>query len=153
PYTGAQPPPLKPEYRPYPDGTPLKVGPTTGMYTPGKSWISDIDPPVVNGQEEYRFKLAGTQATTNTRMAFDHGQWHEQRWVQNIYEYQRNTSLVPGCDFGGLPPLQNIDHTWKPISLNQLATLSASHPDVTYYLPDGCGGTLKFVGGVPQGPS
>jgi hypothetical protein len=56
-------------------------------------------------------------------------------------------------DFGGLPPLQNIDRNWKPISLNQLATLSAAHPDVTYYLPDGCGGAVKFVGGVPQGPS
>lgn len=153
PYTGAQPPPLKPEYRPYPDGTPLKVGPPTGMYTPGKSWIGDIDAPVVDGQEEYRFKLAGTEATTNTRMVFDNGQWHEQRWVQNVYEYQRNTSIVPGGDFGGMPPLQNIDHDWKPIALNQLATLSANHPDVTYYLPDGCGGVVKFVGGVPQGPS
>jgi hypothetical protein len=153
PYTGADPPPLQPEYRPYPDGTALTVGPTTGMYTPGKTWIGDIDKPVVDGQEEYRFKLAGTQATTNTRMVFDHGQWHEQRWVQNVYEYQRNTSLVPGGKFGGFPPLQNIDLDWKPISLHQIASLSDAHPDVTYYLPDGCGGAVKFIGGVPQGPS
>lgn len=153
PYTGTQPPPLRSEYRPYPDGSSLKVGPTTGMYTPGKTWIGDTDPPIVQGQEEYRFKLAGTEATTNTRMVFDDGQWHEQRWVQNVYQYQRNTSLVPGGDFGGLPPLQNIDRDWKPITLNQLGTLSAANPSVTYYLPDGCGGTVKIIDTVPQSPS
>ncbi|MDT5412070.1 MAG: hypothetical protein QOG14_4290 [Mycobacterium sp.] len=38
PYTGAAPPSLQSQYRPFPDGTPEKVGPTTGMYVPGKSW-------------------------------------------------------------------------------------------------------------------
>lgn len=153
PYTGTQPPPLRSEYRPYPDDSPLKVGPTTGMYTPGKTWIGDIDPPIAKAQEEYRFRLAGTEATTNTRMVFDNGQWHEQRWVQNVYEYQRNTSLVPGGNLGGLPPLQNIDRDWKPITLNQLGTISAANPTVTYYLPDGCGGTVNIIDTVPQGPT
>jgi hypothetical protein len=99
PYVGA-PPPLKDEFRRYPDGTPLKVGPTTGMYTPGKSWIGDIDPPAVQGQEEYRFRLAGTDATTTTRMVNDNGQWVQQRWVQNVYEYQRNSSVTFGGDVG-----------------------------------------------------
>lgn len=151
PYVGSQPPPLRPEYRPFPPDDPLKVGPTTGMYTPGKTWIGDIDPPIVNGQEEYRFRMAGTQATTTTRMVFENGQWHEQRWVQNVYEYQRNATLIPGGSLGGLPPLQNIDQTWKPMSLNQIATLSANNGGITYYLPDGCGGTVTFIGGVPQG--
>ncbi|WP_375488841.1 hypothetical protein [uncultured Mycobacterium sp.] len=150
-YTGAHPPPLQPQYRPFPDGTPQKIGPTTGMYTPGKSWIGDIDPPIVQAQEEYRFRLAGTEATTTTRTIFENGQWHQQRWVQNVYEYQRNTSLLPGGDLGGLPSPTSIDRSWKPISLPQLATLSANNPDVTYYLPDGCGGTVNFIGGAAQG--
>lgn len=165
PYTGPHPPPLQPQYRPYPDGTPQKVGPTTGMFTPGKTWIGDIDPPAVQGQEEYRFRKAGEQATTITRTVYDDGRWQQQRWVQNVYEYQRNTSLTfggdvgvkgiegEGGDLGGLPPIQNIDHTWKPISLPQIAALSAGNMDTTFYLPDGCGGTVNFVGGVPQGNS
>jgi hypothetical protein len=151
PYVGNQPPPLRPEYRPFPPGDPLKVGPTTGMYTPGKTWIGGIDPPIVNGQEGYRFRMAGTEATTTTRMVFENGHWQEQRWVQNVYEYQRNTSLIPGGSFAGLPPLQNIDQTWKPISPSQIGSLSAANPGVTYYLPDGCGGVVKYIGGVPQG--
>jgi len=163
PYTGAHPPPLQPQYRPYPDGTPQKIGPTTGMYTPGKTWIGDIDAPAVQGNEEYRFKLAGEQATTVTRVVNENGHPQQQRWVQSVYEYQRNTSLTFGGDvgmkgiegeqgdIGGLPPIQNIDHTWKPISLPQIATLSAGNMDTTYYLPDGCGGSVNFVGGVAQG--
>jgi WXG100 family type VII secretion target len=163
PYTGSTPPPLQPQYRPLPDGSPLKVGPTTGMYVPGKSWIGDVDPPVVQGQEEYRFKLAGEQATTMTRTVYENGHWQQERWVQNVYEYQRNTSMSFGGDVGvkrldggdgdvgGLPPIQNIDHTWKPISLPQIAALSGNNADTTYYLPDGCGGSVPFAGGVPQG--
>jgi hypothetical protein len=160
PYVGANPPPLRPSYRPFPDSTPMTVGPTTGMYTPGKTWIGDIDPPAVQSQEEYRFRLAGLQATTVTRMVNENGYSQQQRWVQNVYEYQRNTSIVFGGDvgmrgiegeqgdIGGLPPLQNIDRTWKPISLGQIANLSANNMDTTYYLPDECGGTVKFLGGV-----
>lgn len=165
PYTGPKPPPLKPEYRPFPDGTPQKVGPTTGMYTPGQSWIGDVDPPAVQGQEEYRFKLAGEQATTVTRNVYENGQLQTQRWVENVYQYQRNTSMVFGGDvgmkgiegeagdIGGLPPIQNIDTKWKPISLPQIASLSGNNAGTTYYLPDGCGGTVKFVGGIPSGSS
>lgn len=164
PYTGS-PPPLQQQYRPYPDGAPLKVGPTTGMYTPGKTWIADSDAPAAQAQEEYRFKLAGQQATTVTRTVYDDGHWQQQRWVQNVYEYQRNTSIVFGGDVGmkgvegeqgdvgGLPPIQNIDQHWKPISLPQIATLSGGNAGTTYYLPDGCGGNVTFAGGVPQGSS
>jgi hypothetical protein len=68
PYTGSTPPPLKPEYRPFPEDTPLKTGGTTGWYTPGKSWIGDTDPPYAQLQEEYRFRIAGREETTYTRM-------------------------------------------------------------------------------------
>jgi EspA/EspE family len=141
--------PLKPEYRPFPDDTPLKVGPTTGMYVPGKPWLSDEDAPYVQYQEGYRFRIAGTQATDLTRVTSVDGKPQVQRWVANVYEYQRNTSTGGGNDLGGLPPIQNIDQTWKPISLPEIATLSADNPAMTYYLPDGCGGSVKFNGGVP----
>lgn len=165
PYVGSSPPPLKPEMRPFPEDTPLKVGPTTGMYSPGKTWIGDIDPPAVQGREGYRFRMAGQEATTITRMVNNDGVWQQQRWVQNVYEYQRNTSFVFGGDvglrgidgrtgdLGGLPPIQNIDHEWKPISLPQIAVLSAKNPEITYYLPDGCGGSVTFDGGVSVNPA
>ncbi|GAC1407691.1 MAG: hypothetical protein NVS4B6_21090 [Mycobacterium sp.] len=54
---------------------------------------------------------------------------------------------------GGLPPIQNIDHDWKPITLPQIAALSADNADTTFYLPDGCGGTVKFNGGVSVNPA
>jgi hypothetical protein len=141
-------PPVKPEYRPFRDDTPLKVGPPTGMYVPGQTWIADEDAPVVQYKEGYRFRIAGTEATDITRVVTVNGETQVQRWVANVYEYQRNTSVVPGGDFGGLPPVQNIDSTWERISLPEIAPISANNAGTTYYLPDGCGGTVDFVGGA-----
>lgn len=143
-------PPVKPEYRPFAEDTPLKVGPTTGWYVPGQTWIAEEDAPIVQYKEGYRFRIAGTEATDITRVVNVNGETQVQRWVGNVYEYQRNTSTVAGGDFGGLPPIQNIDRTWEPIALNQVAVLSANNEGTTYYLPDGCGGTVDFVGGVVQ---
>lgn len=143
--------PLKPEYRPFSEDIPLKVGPPTGMYVPGQTWVADEDAPIVQFKEGYRFRIAGTEATDITRVVNVNGETQVQRWVGNVYEYQRNTSTVPGGDLGGLPPIQNIDHTWKPISLPEIATLSAQNATTTYYLPDGCGGTVDFVGGTVVG--
>ncbi|HEV7421959.1 MAG TPA: EspA/EspE family type VII secretion system effector [Mycobacterium sp.] len=144
-------PPVKSEYRPFLEDIPLKIGPTTGMYVPGQTWIADEDAPIVQYKEGYRFRIAGTEATDITRVVNVNGETQVQRWVGNVYEYQRNTSTVPGGDLGGLPPIQNIDHNWKPISLPEIATLSANNSGTTYYLPDGCGGTVDFVGGVVEG--
>jgi hypothetical protein len=77
------------------------------------------------------------------------GEPQVQRWVANVYEYQRNTSMGGGNDLSALPPIQNIDHTWKPISLPEIATLSANNAGTPYYLPDGCGGSVNFSGGLP----
>jgi hypothetical protein len=93
--------------------------------------------------------MAGTEATDTTRVANVNGQPQVQRWVANVYEYQRNTSTGGGNDLSGLPPIQNIDHNWKPISLPDIAKLSANNGGTTYYLPDGCGGSVKFYDGVP----
>jgi len=143
-------PPLSTGFHAYPEDTPLKVGPTTGMYVPGQTWISDEDAPIVQYKEGYRFRIAGVEDTPYTRVVYENGQYQVQQWQSNVYEYQRNTSTVPGGDFGGLPPIQNIDHTWERITLPEIATLSANNPTTTYYLPNGCGGTVDFNGGVVE---
>lgn len=156
PYVGATPPPLKPEYRPLPEGSPLKIGGTTGFYTPGRTWVTDDQAPYAQLQEAYRFRMAGTEATTTTRMVFQDGVWRQQRWVQNVYEYQRNTQVTlqgpiksqGEADIDALTPPPYIDQKWKPISLAQVVSLSNANMDTTYYLPDGCGGQLQYVGGV-----
>jgi uncharacterized protein YukE len=147
PYVGASPPPLKPQYRPLPDGTPLTVGPSTGMFTPGKTWIGDIDEPAAQFDTSYRFRWAGDEATTVTRVASDGSL---QRWVARVYEYQRNTDFHLNGDLGALPHIINFDRTWHPITLQQLAQLSYNNPDVTFSLPDGCGGTIPYVNGAAQ---
>jgi hypothetical protein len=158
PYTGTTPPPLTRRYRPFPEETPLKIGGTTGWYTPGKNWAAD--PPYMQYQEQYRFRIAGREATTYTRMVHQDGRWQQERWVRNVYEYQRSTQMTfsgdvsvrgrPG-DLAGLGSYPLIDYEWKPIALNEIATLSARNTAVTYYLPDGCGGQFTYQGGVPVG--
>lgn len=143
-------PPLDLNYREFGDD-PIKVGPTTGLYVPHKTWIADEDAPVVQFREGYRFRIAGTQPTDVTRLAYENGHWQVQRWVDNVYEYQRNTSTYAGGDFAGLPPIQNIDSEWKPISVPEISQLSATNEGVRYYLPDGCGGSVTVVDGVPTG--
>jgi hypothetical protein len=142
--------PLTRGYRPFGEDTPLRVGPPTGMYVPGQTWVADEDAPIVQYKEGYRFRVAATEATDITRVVDVNGESQVQRWVGNVYEYQRNTSFTAGGDLVGLPPVQNIDHTWKPISLPQIATLSANNMGTRYYVPDGCGGTVNFGGGATE---
>lgn len=148
PYVGASPPPPAPQYRPLPDGTPLTVGPRTGMFTPGKTWIGDIDPPAAQFDTNYRFRWVGDQATSVTRVA---GDGSLQRWVAHVYEYQRDTDFHLNGDFEGLPHAINFDRGWHPISLPQIAQLSANNPDATFYVPNGCGGSWPFINGAPGG--
>jgi len=158
PYTGELPPPLARQYRPFPEGTPLKTGGTTGWYTPARNWAADA--PYVQYQEQYRFRISGREATAYTRMVHQNGRWQQERWIQNVYEYQKNTQMsfsgdvsVRGKDgdLAGLPSPPHIDYEWKPIGLNEIATLSARNTAATYYLPDGCGGHFTYQGGVPLG--
>ncbi len=158
PHTGLTPPPLTRRYHPFPEGTPLKTGGTTGWYTPGKNWVADA--PYAQYQEQYRFRIAGREATAYTRMVHEDGRWQQERWVQNVYEYQRNTQTLFGGevsvkgkdgDLAGLLSPPHIDYEWKPIGLNEIATLTARNTATTYYLPDGCGGQFTYQGGVPLG--
>jgi hypothetical protein len=140
--------PLMDQYRPFDDNPPIKTGPSTGMYVPGKTWLADADAPILQHRESYRFRIAGTDATDITRVVKVNGETQVQRWVANVYQYQRNTSNSLGGSLEGLPPLQFFDQAWKRISLPQVAALSATNEDITYYLPDGCGGSVDFVGGL-----
>lgn len=158
PYTGTAPPPLTRRYRPFPEGTPLKTGGTTGWYTPSRSWAAD--PPYAQLQEQYRFRIVGVEETTSTRMVRQNGRWQQERWVQNVYEYQRNTQMHfsgdvsvrrTRGDIGGLTVAPYIDYEWKPLGPNEIAALSAKNPSTTYYVPDGCGGQFTYEAGVARG--
>ncbi|MBP2450956.1 hypothetical protein [Mycolicibacterium lutetiense] len=154
-------PPLKSEYRPLDvSDDPTKLAGTTGMYTPGKNWIQDSSAPYAQYKEEYRFRIAGQEATTHTRMVNDNGTWRQERWVQNVYEYQQNKQFVAGGDvrvkgkdgsLGGLPPVTLYDNDWKRIAPQEIVSLSANNSAVKYYLPDGCGGQFTIEKGVPVG--
>lgn len=168
PYVGKDPPPPPTGHRSL-QGLPGKgpAGPS-GFYVPGgKPWADDNAAPFAYLQEQYRFRITGEDYTSYTRMV--NGQ--QQQWVQYTYEAQRFTQVpfggsvwakkgpneisgeLGGTSTGGLggislPPKIS---PWQPITLNQIGTLSAANPNVTYYIPNGCGGQFTFSGGVPVG--
>lgn len=168
PYTGKEPPPPWTGHRSL-DGYPGKgpAGPS-GFYVPGgKPWADDNAPPFAYMQEQYRFRISGEDFTGYTRMV--NGQ--QQQWVQYTYDAQRYTQVSFGGDawapkganelgkepggvisggLAGINPPPKIS-PWQPISLPQVASLSAANPNVTYYIPNGCGGQFTFSGGVPVG--
>jgi hypothetical protein len=168
PYVGKDPPPPWTGHRSL-EGFPGKgpAGPS-GFYTPGgKTWADDNAPPFAYLQEQYRFRIAGEDYTSYTRMV--NGQ--QQQWVQYTYEAQRYTQVSFGGDawapkgsneisrepggvvsggLAGINPPPKIS-PWQPVTLSQVATLSAANPDVAYYIPNGCGGQFTFTGGVLTG--
>jgi hypothetical protein len=164
PYTGATPPPPPTQHLPF-DGPP---GGPTGFYTPGRTWIGDNEAPFAAYQEQYRFRIAGEDLTSYTRVGAD-GQ--PQRWVAYTYEAQhfQNVSLngdvwaktppspsegtLGGVATGGIGGLSLPPRIgpWEPITPAQIATLSAANPTVRYYVPDLCGGQFAFVNGVATG--
>ena len=168
PYVGKEPPPPWTGHRSL-EGFPGKgpAGPS-GFYVPGgKTWADDNAPPFAYMQEQYRFRITGEDYTSYTRMV--NGQ--QQQWVQCSYEAQRYTQFSFGGDawapkganpitkepggvisggLAGINPPPKIS-PWQPITLNQIGSLSAANPDVTYYIPNGCGGQFTFSGGVPVG--
>ncbi|WP_344257614.1 hypothetical protein [Mycolicibacterium llatzerense] len=173
PYTGDTPPPPWTGHRDFdPDlmrpGQPKGPAGPSGFYVPGgRPWADDNAPPMADVQEQYAFRMSGQDYTPYTRMV----DGHQQQWVQNTYDAREWTKVningpawagkgpnditgeLGGTTTGGLggisPPAYM--HPWRPISLEQVVTMSAANPSVTYYIPDGCGGQLTFKGGSPHG--
>ncbi|OOK65260.1 hypothetical protein BZL29_7699 [Mycobacterium kansasii] len=167
PYVGKNPPEPWTGHRPWDSGM---AGGPSGFYVPGgKTWADDNAPPFADLQEQYKFRISGVDYTPYTRI--DPSDGHRQQWVQYTYESQRFTQVnlggplwaskgpneitgeLGGTVTGGLAGINPPPHIgdWKPITLPQIASLSAANPTVQYYVPDGCGGQFNFVGGVPVG--
>ncbi|MUL48360.1 hypothetical protein FZI85_27595 [Mycobacterium sp. CBMA293] len=173
PYTGDTPPPPWTGHRDFPPetmgpGQPKGPAGPSGFYTPGgRPWADDNAPPMADVQEQYAFRMSGQDYTPYTRMV----NGHQQQWVQSTYDAREWTRVningpawagkdpnpltgeLGGTTSGGLggisPPAYM--HDWRPISVNEIARMSALNPAVTYYVPNGCGGQLTFEGGVPHG--
>lgn len=167
PYVGKNPPDPWTGHRPWDSG--LAGGPS-GFYVPGgKTWADDNAPPFADLQEQYKFRISGVDYTSYTRI--DPSDGHRQQWVQYTYEAQRFTQVnlggpawaskgpneitgeLGGTVTGGLAGINPPPHIgdWKPITLPQIASLSAANPTVQYYMPDGCGGQFTIVDASPVG--
>lgn len=165
PYVGSAPPPPRTGHYALPDKPP---GGPSGFYVPGgQTWADDGAPPMADLEEQYRFRISGIDSTSYTRTV--NGQ--QQQWLQYTYDAQRFsrvnlggeiwapkgpneiTGELGGVSTGGLaginpPPMIG---PWQPMSLPEIATLSAANPTVPYYLPGDCGGALTFVNGWATG--
>lgn len=168
PYVGKTPPPPWTGHRPW-KGPSLEGGPT-GFYPPGgKTWADDNAPPFAYLQEQYRFRISGEDYTHYTRT--DPVDGHQQQWVQYTYEAQKwtqgtvagevwaskgpneITGELGGVNTGGLSGISPPAYKgpWEPITLPQIATLSAANPSIHYYMPDDCGFQFSFLNGSATG--
>jgi hypothetical protein len=167
PYVGNTPPPPWTGHRPL-QGPPWMEGGPTGFYSPGgQTWADDNAPPAAYLQEQYNVRISGEDYTPYTRMV----DGHQEQWVQYSYEAQKFTRVSLGAEIwapkgpneltgelggistgglAGLNPPPRIG-PWQPITLPQIASLSAANPTTPYYMPDGCGGQFKFVNGTATG--
>lgn len=166
PYVGHDPPPPWTGHRPL--QPPLDTGGPTGFYPPGgKTWADDNAPPFAHLEEQYKIRISGQDYTPYTRVV----DGHQEQWVQYTYEAQRFTQVpiggaiwaphgpneitgeLGGIRTGGLAGINPPPHIgpWQPITLPQIASLSAANPTVQYYMPDGCGGQFTFINGTATG--
>ncbi len=166
PYVGHDPPPPWTGHRPL--QPPLDTGGPTGFYAPGgKTWADDNAAPFAHLEEQYKIRISGQDYTPYTRVV----DGHQEQWVQYTYEAQRFTQVpiggaiwapyganeitgeLGGVRTGGLAGINPPPHIgpWQPITLPQIASLSAANPTVQYYMPDGCGGQFTFTNGTATG--
>lgn len=167
PYVGKTPPPPWTGHRPLHD---MPAGGPTGFYVPGgKTWADDNAAPFAYAQEQYHFRISGVDFTNYTRT--DPIDGHRQQWIQYTYEAQKFSQVnlggeiwapkgpneitgeLGGVSTGGLAGINPPPKIggWEPITLPQIATLSAANPTVQYYMPGGCGGQFTFVNGTATG--
>jgi hypothetical protein len=143
---------------PYPAWQPTTIpqkvatGPTTGLLTTDKTGLGDT----ADGfdlQQGYKIRLTGGQFTGITKMVQGtDGKWYQARWIENSYEMQTTKVLQGTGDLGGITGCP-IDLAWKPVSLSEIMNTSAMYPGKTFYLPDGCGGTIPMVSGALPTPT
>ncbi|BBX39608.1 hypothetical protein X011_26410 [Mycobacterium tuberculosis variant microti OV254] len=130
----------------------LATGPTTGLLSTDKTGLSNT----ANGfdlQQGYKIRLTGGQATGITKMVQGaDGKWYQARWVENTYEMQTTKVLQGTGSLGGITGYPLV-MPWKPVSLGEIMNTSAMYPGKTFYLPDGCGGSIPIVNGKLPTPT
>jgi hypothetical protein len=141
-----------PPWRPTAIPEKLATGPSTGLLTTDKTGLSDT----ADGfdlQQGYKLRLTGTQLTGITKMVQGaDGKWYQARWLEDTYEMQTTKVMQGTGDLGGITGYP-ITMPWKPMSLNEIMNTSAMYPDKTFYLPDGCGGSVPIVDGKLPTPT
>lgn len=130
----------------------LATGPSTGLLTTDKTGLSGT----ADGfdvQQGYKIRLTGGQATGITKMVQGtDGKWYQARWIENTYAMQATKVLQGTGDLGGITGYP-ITMAWQPMSLSQIMNTSAMYPGKTFYLPDGCGGSIPIVNGALPTPT
>lgn len=125
----------------------LATGPSTGLLSTDRTGLSDT----ADGfdvQQGYKLRLTGGQATGITKMVQgSDGKWYQARWIENTYEMQTTKVMQGTGDLGGITGYP-ITMPWQPVSLSQIMNTSAMYPGKTFYLPDGCGGSIPIVNGA-----
>jgi hypothetical protein len=142
-----------PPQGPYPPWRPtnlsekLATGPSTGLLTTDNTGLKDT----ADGfdvQQGYKIRISGVQDTGITRMVQgSDGKYYQARWTENTYEMQA-TKVVQGTGDLGAITTYPLTMAWKPVSLNDIINTAGMYPGKTFYLPDGCGGSIPIVNGV-----
>jgi hypothetical protein len=124
----------------------VATGPSTGLLSTDRTGLSNT----ANGfdvQQGYKIRLTGGQATGITKMVQGaDGKWYQARWNENTYEMETTKVLQGTGSLGGITGYP-MAMPWKPVSLGEIMNTSAMYPGKTFYLPDGCGGSIPIVNG------
>ncbi|MCA2251506.1 hypothetical protein JF729_27365 [Mycobacterium intracellulare] len=168
PYVGKEPPPPWTGHRKFPN--PYLEGGPSGFYSPGgNTWADDSSAPAAHLENQYKFRISGEDWTNYTRI--DPATGNKQQWVQYTYEGEKWTRAPINLNVWGPKAPNEITgelggvHTgslagisppayrgpWEPMTLPQIATLSAANPSVHFYMPDDCGFQFSFLNGVATG--
>lgn len=141
-----------PAWRPTTIPEKVATGPSTGLVTTDQTGLSGTADGL-DLQQAYKFRITGDEFSGITKMVQGgDGRWYLARWMDNTYEMQISKVLQGTGDLGGITSYP-ITMKWTPVSLAQIADVSAMYPNKTFYLPDGCGGTIPIVGGKLSTPT